>query len=198
MRCDTLGKKRVQLVGLINLENPLVPSLHSVISTSVDIITNVRQHKLLNFKCIYFPLQYWFCWHQVYSLSSNVFRENIHIGSYLVLETFGISQKIARCLFLRRLSLLGIRSPRQTMGLWRHLSHIWWWLRWETLTGLQLILPWESWSAVSREANSSISFFSIPNPTILSITREMFAGRMLHLRGSWHGSMTPTRNSVSL
>lgn len=50
-------KKRVQLVGLINLENPLVPSLHSVISTSIDIITNVQQHKLLYFRCIYFPLQ---------------------------------------------------------------------------------------------------------------------------------------------
>lgn len=50
-------KKRVQLVGLINLENPLVPSLHSVISTSIDIITNVQQHKLLHFGCIYFPLQ---------------------------------------------------------------------------------------------------------------------------------------------
>lgn len=50
--------------------------------------------KSLNFKHIYFPSKCWVCWHQVYNLSSNVFRENIHIDSYLVLETFGISQQL--------------------------------------------------------------------------------------------------------
>lgn len=34
-------EKRVQLVELINLKNPLVPSLHGIISTNIDIITNV-------------------------------------------------------------------------------------------------------------------------------------------------------------
>lgn len=42
--------KRVQLVELINLENPLVPSLHSIISSSIDIITNVIATQVAQFQ----------------------------------------------------------------------------------------------------------------------------------------------------
>lgn len=49
-------KKRVQLVELINLENPLVLSLHSIISTSIDIITNVTAIQVARFQMHLFSI----------------------------------------------------------------------------------------------------------------------------------------------
>lgn len=42
-------EKGVQLVELINLENPLVPSPHGIISAGIGIITNVTAIQVVRF-----------------------------------------------------------------------------------------------------------------------------------------------------
>lgn len=49
-------EKGVQLVELISLESPLVLSLHSIISTGIDIITNVPAIQVVKFQMHLFSI----------------------------------------------------------------------------------------------------------------------------------------------
>lgn len=151
----------------------------------------LQRYKLLNFKCICFPFQCWFCWHQVYSLSSNVFRENIHIG----LGNIWHPTEFARCPFRRCLSLPGSQPPGQStppgpLGdhgcpktsvpicagdlSGRHLQG--------SGHQLQLQLSGGSWNTAFREASSSAPS---PSQAHQSITGVMVPGRRPHTYASW-------------
>lgn len=55
MRKDTL-EKGVQLVELINLENPLLPSPCGIISASIGVITNVTAIQVVKFQMHLFSI----------------------------------------------------------------------------------------------------------------------------------------------